>query len=91
MYVGNVGMYTPASADTLEIYSAIKRNEIVTFAKKKMQETENEVKQHKPASQKQVSNRDFHVWTLGKKKYTEVKELLLETWKGKEKEHKWQE
>lgn len=35
MYVGNVGMYTPASADTLEIYSAIKRNEIVTFAKKK--------------------------------------------------------
>lgn len=48
-----------------------------------MDKTENYVRQNKPASPNQVSNVDFHMWTLGKKKRRKLKELLLETREGK--------
>lgn len=79
------------SADTLEVSSVRKKSEIVS-SPEKMDDAENYVKQNEIASLKQVSNFDFHVWTLGRKKDMKVKELVLETGTGKPKEdHKWEE
>lgn len=57
-----------------------------------MDDAENYVKQNESASKQQVTNFDFHVWTLGRKKDMKVKELVLETGTGKpKKDHKWEE